>query len=119
MISQLWAQKEDLFQGKSLMHQFLQLTLTSSNGAIQIRAWVRLIRRLAKGGDNKAKSLSNAIGEAMYQAVDTSSKHTLDLPTNNGMLNLDCDEDIDNQDKVIKIILNILAADFLRTELKD
>ena len=76
-----------------------------------VRLWVRLVRKLARGGDTKAIALSKALVEALYLSVDTASKHKLDYQINAGNLRMDDANTDDEQDRAIALTLDFLAKD--------
>ena len=74
-----------------------------------VRLWVRLVRKLAKGGDMKALALSKALAEALYLSVNAASKHKLDYQINAGFLKMDDATTDEEQDDAIACIVNLLA----------
>lgn len=76
-----------------------------------MRLWVRLVRKLALGGDVKANALSKALAESIYLAVDTASKHKIDFHINAGNLVMDEATTDEQRDTTISFIIDLLAKD--------
>ena len=76
----------------------------------QVKNWIKYVRALAKGGCTEWKAKSSAVLYILYQSLEDSFRNTLDAAIATDRLNLQV-EDEAQQDAMLKILLNEIAAD--------
>ena len=87
---------------------------------MDVKTWAQLVKLYAKGGDNRAKGMLNALDLTLYLSLERDQRNIVDNSTQRRLISLNMEDEIEEDDVSVMIktqfkrvdeIVNLVAKD--------